>query len=129
MHELPATQGILQVALDAAQGAGGGRIREIDLTIGELTSMVDDSVQFYFDLLARGSPAEGAVLRFHREPGRLRCDACGRSSPVRAPLPPVCPRCGDLRIRVTGGQAFRVESIDLDPEVVPAVSSSIGVSA
>jgi hydrogenase nickel incorporation protein HypA/HybF len=129
MHELPATQGILRVALDAAEGAGGGRIREIELVIGELTSMVDDSVQFYFDLLARGTPAEGAILRFHREPGELRCDGCGRSSPVRAPLPPICPRCGDLRIRVTGGQAFRVDSIDLDPDLAPTPSPSTGVSA
>lgn len=114
MHELPATQGMLQVALDAAAEAGGGRIREIHLMVGDLASMVDDSVQFYFDLLSRGTAAEGARLVFRREPATLTCAACGLETDVRPPLPPACPQCEDLRIRVSGGQAFRVESLEVD---------------
>jgi hydrogenase nickel incorporation protein HypA/HybF len=52
MHELPATEGILNVALEAAQQNGARRIIAIDLTIGELAGIVDDSVQFYFDILS-----------------------------------------------------------------------------
>ena len=55
MHELPATQGMLDVALEAGLAAGCERITEIHLVVGELTSIVDDSVQFYFDILARGT--------------------------------------------------------------------------
>jgi hydrogenase nickel incorporation protein HypA/HybF len=114
MHELPATQGMLEVALDAARGAGATRIREIHLVVGELTSMVDDSVQFYFDILARGTMAEGARLVFRREPAILACRACGHGEEVVPPLRPTCPRCGSLQLEVTGGQAFRVESLDAD---------------
>jgi hydrogenase nickel incorporation protein HypA/HybF len=110
---------MLEIALDAAAEAGGGRIREIHLVIGDLTSMVDDSVQFYFDLLSKGTPAEGAMLRFVRESAVLDCHGCGLSKDVQAPLPAACPRCGDLRLEVSGGQAFFVESIDLDPDACP----------
>lgn len=121
MHELPATQGMLQVALDAAAEAGGGRIREIHLVVGDLSSMVDDSVQFYFDLLSKGTVAEGARLVFRRERATLTCTGCGLKTGVQAPLPPACPRCQDLRIRVSGGQAFRVDSLEVDePGGVPA---------
>lgn len=116
MHELPATQGMLEVALDAAAEAGGGRVTEIRLVIGSLTSMVDDSVQFYFDLMSRGTPAEGAVLHFIREPAILECHGCGLAREVDPPLPAACPGCDDLRLQVTGGQAFFVESIELDRE-------------
>lgn len=114
MHELPATQGMLEVALDAAAGVGAARIREIHLVVGDLTSMVDDSVQFYFDLLSKGTPAEGAQLIFRREAARLRCGGCGADEAVRPPLPPACPRCGDLRLTVTGGSRFMIDSIDVD---------------
>lgn len=114
MHELPATRGMLEVALDAGREAGAVRIREIHLVVGELTSMVDDSVQFYFDIIARGTMAEGARLVFRREPALLRCHACGHREEVVPPLRPSCPACDSLRLEVTGGQAFRVDSLDVE---------------
>ena len=111
MHELPATQGILETALEAARRAGGRRILAIDVVIGELTSIVDDSVQFYFDVLARDSLAAGALLRFEREPGTLACGTCGLTTAVAPPLPYTCPRCDALTLTVTGGQSFHVASI------------------
>lgn len=116
MHELPATQGLLQVALDAAMKAGKPRVLAIDVVIGELTSMVDDSVQFYFDLLSKETAAEGAVLRFRREPAIAVCAGCSARTPVRPPLSPVCEACGALTVSVEGGQEFFVESIEVDDE-------------
>ena len=114
MHELPATQGMLDVALEAARDAGATRIREIHLVVGELTSIVDDSVQFYFDILARGTIADGARLVFRREPATLHCHGCGHREGVVPPLQPTCPACGALELEVTGGQAFRVDFLDAD---------------
>lgn len=116
MHELAVTQGILSVALDAASRAGAARIAAIDLVIGDLTSIVDDSVQFYFDFLARGSAAEGAALRFRRVPAEGRCLACGAQFTVGAQVVATCPACGSDQLLVTGGREFYVESIEVDDE-------------
>jgi hydrogenase nickel incorporation protein HypA/HybF len=116
MHELSVTQSILSLALETAQGHGSDRITAIDLVIGELSSIVDDSVQFYFDLLSRGTPAEGARLQFRREPATATCLDCGRQFSVSAPLSHFCPACGGIRLQVTGGREFYVESIEVDDE-------------
>lgn len=114
MHELAVTQGILEVVLEAAQANNARRINAIDLVIGDLSSIVDDSVQFYFDVLSKGTPAEGAMLRFRRQPAEASCWNCGHTFQVSVPLKPLCPACGSSRLHVAGGREFFVESIDVD---------------
>ena len=114
MHELAATTALLQVALDIALEVGARRVLAVDVVIGDLTSMVDDSVQFYFDILARDTPAAGARLNFRREPGTGTCLNCGKSFAVRPPLDPECPHCSEYTVRVSGGNRFFVESIEVD---------------
>jgi hydrogenase nickel incorporation protein HypA/HybF len=114
VHELPVTEAMLTIALDAAAAAGSRRVLAIEVVVGDLTSFVDESVRFYFDLLSVGTAAEGAELRFRRVPGVASCRACGRSRPMSPPLDPRCPDCGDLSLRVTGGDELRIESIEVD---------------
>ncbi|MBE2234779.1 MAG: hydrogenase maturation nickel metallochaperone HypA [Anaerolinea sp.] len=114
MHELPVTQAILDTALHAAQQAGGQRILAIDLVIGELSGIVDDSVQFYFDILSQGTPAAGAALHFQRQPAQAVCAQCGHSYQAAPPLAPFCPACGSQRVQVSGGREFFLESIEIN---------------
>jgi len=116
MHELAVTQGILQTALDAAERCGARRITTIQLVVGELSSIVDDSVQFYFAPLSRGTLAENATLQFRRAPLTVHCLDCQEIFSARAPLPFECPHCGGVSLRVEGGRDFYIESIEVTDE-------------
>ncbi|NDJ76446.1 MAG: hydrogenase maturation nickel metallochaperone HypA [Chloroflexi bacterium] len=113
MHELGITQSILSIALEHAQNAGAVRIKEINLVIGELSSIVDDSVQFYWDMIAKGTIAEGAQLNFKRLPAWLHCNVCGHEFPMNREKFE-CPECGSDKIVVASGEEFFLESIDVD---------------
>jgi hydrogenase nickel incorporation protein HypA/HybF len=113
MHELSITQSLLEIALRHAERAGAQHITRLNLVIGELTSIVDDSVQFYWDIISRDTIAEGAELHFDRVPGSLRCLGCGHTYPLNG-RDYVCPLCGGKQVIAVGGDDFRLESIEVD---------------
>jgi hydrogenase nickel incorporation protein HypA/HybF len=116
MHELAVTEGILKIALETSQKNGGGRITAIDLVVGELSSIVDDSVQFYFDIQSQGTLAEKALLRFRRDPLSATCLDCHYEFAIQLPLSAVCPNCGGTHLRVHGGREFYIASIEVENE-------------
>lgn len=113
MHELAVTSSILDLALKHAEP--GVRITDVYLVIGQLSSMIDDSVQFYWDIINQNTPAEGSRLHFRRIPGRLECLACKNQYPFRGD-DFACPACGSIDVRVIAGEEFYLEAIDVDQE-------------
>ena len=113
MHELPVTQSLLEIALRHAEKAGVERIVRLNIVIGELASIVDDSVQFYWDIISRDTIAEGAHLHFERTPGQLRCTGCGHTFPLSG-QDYVCPECQGTQVVTVGGDDFQLDSIEVD---------------
>jgi hydrogenase nickel incorporation protein HypA/HybF len=115
MHELAVTESILEISLRAAQAQNALRITDIFLKIGQWSSIVDDSVQFYWDTISEGTIAQGATLRFERIPTQLLCLDCAHAyRPADSELR--CPQCGSLRVHVQQGEEFQVESIQIETD-------------
>jgi hydrogenase nickel incorporation protein HypA/HybF len=115
MHELSIVEGLLQTVASAAQKANARSITAIDLTIGDLTGVVDDSVRFYFDLLSSDTLAAGAELRIQREYATGRCACCGYTGAITPPIVVTCPACSSEHWQISGGRDLSVASIDIEP--------------
>jgi hydrogenase nickel incorporation protein HypA/HybF len=113
MHELSVTQSLLEIALRHAERADAHRITRLNLVIGELSSIIDDSVQFYWDIISRDTIAEGSELHFERVPGTLRCLGCQHTFPLNG-RDYACPACGERQVVAAGGDDFRLESIEVE---------------
>jgi len=111
MHELAITQSVLEIALRHAEKAKGMKITDLFLVIGQLSSVIDDSVQFYWDIISKDTVAEGAKLHFHRIPAELRCRECQHQYSPDEGL--ACPRCNGTKVRVVAGDEFFLESIQV----------------
>ena len=81
MHELSITESILEIALRHAQSLDATRIQNIYLVIGQLSTVVDESVQFYWGLVAEGTIAEDAQLQFRRIAAEMECLHIGAATP------------------------------------------------
>jgi hydrogenase nickel incorporation protein HypA/HybF len=115
MHELPITENILNIANNHAAQAGATRVTDLYLVIGQLSSIVDDSIQFYWDIISKGTLCQGALLHFQRIPAKLFCQNCGQTYTLQSELR-ACPHCQSIRVQVLEGEEFRLESIEIETE-------------
>jgi len=113
LHELSITQSILSIVLDKAGEAEARRVSRINIVTGELSGIVDDCVEFYFDFLSKDTIAAGASLSFRHPPTRLRCRRCSR---VFEPedLNWICPDCGEQAVEIISGRECYLESIEVE---------------
>lgn len=113
MHELSITQSILNISLQAAAQQNASHIREIRLRMGPFSGVVPECVQMYLDVLAKGTPAEGAKIKVTTVPLEVLCRDCGRESEIeRTHI--ACPHCGSMRLKRLSGKEFMVESLEVD---------------
>lgn len=124
MHEMPVTQGILNMALEAA---GGRRVTDIYLQVGRMAAVVPSSIEVFFDHLSKGTLAEGAQLHFETLPVEMGCLDCGRPADLSRwteDRPQVIMAraiaqgcaCGSKRLRVTGGVSFGMTRIEVEDD-------------
>lgn len=112
MHELAVTESVLEIACKHAEKAQAKKVTDIYMVIGTLSSIVDDSVSFYWDVISKGTLCEGATLHFKRIPAELICLECNTSYTLDTDLTP-CPNCHSARVRVTAGDEFNLDSIEI----------------
>lgn len=111
MHELSVTESILEIALRHGRNAGATAVTDLFLVVGELSTIVDESVQFYWDIISEETAAAGSTLHFRRVPGLMGCRVCGHTYSPREDLP--CPNCGSLDINILAGEEFYLEAIEI----------------
>lgn len=115
MHEVTITENILEITLRHAKEVNAVRVTDIRLVIGDLSTVVDDSVQFYWDIISEGTVAEGAKLHFKRLHIKIRCLDCDNIYVAKDQMS-ACPACGSVLISVEEGEEFYLDSIDVEAE-------------
>jgi hydrogenase nickel incorporation protein HypA/HybF len=115
MHELAVTENLLNIAVQHATQAGAVRVTSLHLVIGQLSSIVDDSVQFYWDMISAETICAGAQLHFERRPVVLLCLDCDQTYTLSGELTD-CPNCHSARLKVVAGEEFYLDSIEVEAE-------------
>jgi hydrogenase nickel incorporation protein HypA/HybF len=108
VHELSLAKSIVETV---EQHAAGRRVTKVNMTIGALRHVVPGSLEFYFDIVSRGSVCDGAVLTQDIVPARARCETCQAEWELELPLF-LCAECGGAG-RPVSGEELAVESIEI----------------
>lgn len=121
MHELSITQSLLELALEHAEAAGARRVTDLYLVIGDLSSVLDGCVQFYWDMIAEGTIASGSQLHFRRVPVEMCCQDCGGRYGL-GESQGYCPGCGGTRLQIAAGDEFYLDCMDIEKGAPGAAS-------
>lgn len=119
MHELPITQNILQIALQYGAQSQASRITDLYLVIGQLSSIIDESIQFYWPIISKDTLAENARLHFKRIPARLECTQCDTVYTLEDGQLTTCPECDSSQVKIIAGKEFQLESIAIEQADLP----------
>ena len=103
----------MSLALEKATEAQAKKIISINLVVGELSGVVGDCVQFYFDAISRGTIADGAKLCFETKPTQIRCRKC-QSVFTPADHEWSFPQCHETSVEIVTGRECYMESIEVE---------------
>lgn len=112
MHEMSICEGIRNVIEDQARAHNVKRITRVRLELGRFAGVEKDALHFAFDVVMRGSVAEGAELVTIDLPGAALCYDCGYEVTIDHRLDP-CPDCGGGKLMPQGGDEMRIKDLEV----------------
>jgi hydrogenase nickel incorporation protein HypA/HybF len=108
MHELAITQSIVETVGERCAGA---RVTRVRLSIGKLSGVMPEAVQFCFELVAAGTPLADARLDIEEPGGWARCRSCGAEY-ATDDLILLC-QCGSADVDVLHGESLTIQSVEV----------------
>ncbi len=112
MHELSVAGAVLETAL---AHAGGRRVSTVAVRVGAMRQVVGASLEFYFEIVARDTRAEGAELTLTHVSTELSCRDCDRRWSPEIPAFR-CPDCGGADVAILAGEELEVDYIEVEEE-------------
>jgi hydrogenase nickel incorporation protein HypA/HybF len=115
VHELPITERILSVVIRHAAANNAARVVSVNLRIGELSDIIDEWLQRYFNYLSKDTIASGAVIRIERLPVIFRCGPCDEmfNIDIKEMREISCPLCGGENVVLVSGREFFIKDIEV----------------
>ena len=110
MHELSIAESVVNIA---SRQADNRRVTKVFMKVGHLRQVVPSALSFSFELVAEGTPVEGAQLEMEEVPVVAECRGCGEQSQLES-FPLQCTACGRFDLEILRGEELLVESLELE---------------
>ena len=123
MHEATVVANIVDAVLAELKKYDVKQVHTVTLTIGDLTQLGTEQMEFAYEVLTKDTVLEGSRLAIEPEHIVLSCAACGYEGPAKTidfgdstehNIPVLsCPKCGG-QVKVVAGNACAVKNIDIE---------------
>ena len=114
MHELSIVSSVVESVIESLERYPGARVLEVRLRVGALAAVVEDSLQFCYELASRETPLEGSRLVVKVVPVVVHCAGCGKDGELESLQSFRCPRCGEPAADVRQGREMEIEAVEIE---------------
>jgi hydrogenase nickel incorporation protein HypA/HybF len=102
------------VANAVAQSRSGKSILRVNIALGEISDMNEESVRQHWVEVSRNTPAQDAAVNLRFVRAEAQCMACfEKYHPEGGAIR--CPQCGSFGAKILAGEEFYLESIETEP--------------
>lgn len=112
MHEMSLCESIRDIIQQQATESGFHRVNRVWLEVGPLSCVEPEALRFGFDVVMRGSVAEGAALEIVTPKAEGHCLACHKTATVQHRYDP-CPHCGAQEMQVVQGDELKISKLEV----------------
>ena len=113
MHEMSIAESLVELIEGEARKAEFIRVKRITVQLGALGHVEPEALAFCFDVVARGTVAEGACLEVRTIPGRGLCPRCGSTVSLRQRYD-LCAACGQSHVTMIAGDELRLTELEVE---------------
>jgi hydrogenase nickel incorporation protein HypA/HybF len=113
MHELSIAKSIIDILEQEKRKHGFQSVISIDITLGPLSNVVPESLEFCFEAIKTDTIASDAKLSIRPVPMSAQCRACGKQSQFDT-WETVCPDCGSVEMNIVSGSDLEIAGIEVE---------------
>ena len=114
MHELSIVQSVVTSVTEWLAGQPPARIKTVTLRIGALSGVVEDALQFGYEIATTDTPLAGSALCVHRQPVVIYCRTCAAPVELAGVQSFRCPRCNTPSGDIRQGRELEIESLEIE---------------
>lgn len=123
MHEVSVVADLLAAIKKELERYDVISVKEVTMTVGKLTNLGFEQMEFAFEIMSRDTILEGAKLTIEEEEIEVECEKCGYKGPVKNlemgeevhyQIPVLsCPECNGP-VKIIAGKTCCVKTMEIE---------------
>lgn len=113
MHEMSIAQGLVELIERQREQHDFETVRRVVVSVGVLSHVEPEALQFGFGVASRGTCAETAHFEIDLVPAEVWCMNCSAVVSV-ARRGDACPTCGGYQLIVQGGDEMKLKELEVE---------------
>jgi len=116
MHEITLCQRALEIVEQQATQHEAKRVTGVWLKVGAFSCVETSAMTFCFDLVCRGTLAEGCTLHIEEQQAECWCENCQQDVQLLSVHVLRCPQCQSDKLRIVADDGLQIQRIEIEEE-------------